>query len=141
MSFVVEVVGTLPERKHAIDAGADLRSAVDVVIPSGQRALVATNTRLKIPAGAVGYVCPRSGLAAKHGVTVLNAPGVVDAGYTGEIYVNLFNHGGADFEIKAGDRIAQLVVQPVSLVTFAAVNELGDEISARGDDGHGSTGV
>lgn len=81
----IEVKGALPTRAHELDAGADLTAAESWEIPPGARALVATGTFLNLPKGFVGYVCPRSGLAAKHGVTVLNSPGVVDSGYTGEI--------------------------------------------------------
>ena len=137
----IEYKGTAPTRAHEVDAGADLRSAVKVALPPGARALVATGTRLNLPPGQVGYICPRSGLAARHGVTVLNAPGVIDTGYNGEILVNLINHGGRTFEIEIGDRIAQIVVQPVNLVNYEPVPDFTVRWGERGEDGHGSSGV
>lgn len=137
----IEVKGSLPNRAHEVDAGADLTASESWEIPPGSRALVGTGTFLNLPKGFVGYVCPRSGLAAKHGVTVLNSPGVVDAGYTGEIFVNLINHGDEAFVIDAGDRIAQLVVQPVSLGSYEEVPEFTVRWGERGSAGHGSTGV
>lgn len=129
----------LPAYAHPGDAGADLVAAEDVEIPPGARALVRTGVAIALPEGHVGLVHPRSGLAARHGVTVLNAPGTVDAGYRGEIKVNLVNHDPAKtVSLARGDRIAQLVVQPVERARFHVVDELPD--SARGDGGHGSTG-
>jgi dUTP pyrophosphatase len=129
----------VPSYAHPGDAGADLCAAVDVRLPPGGRALVPTGVAIALPAGYVGLVHPRSGLAHRMGVTVLNAPGTVDAGYRGEIMVNLINH---DREVPAtitrGDRIAQLVVQRVCRADFEVVAELPD--SARGAGGHGSTG-
>ena len=122
------------------DAGADLKAAADFVLQPGDRALVPTGVRVALPEGYALFVMPRSGLAAKHGVTVLNAPGVVDSGYRGEIFVPLINHDKEQaFEIKKGDRIAQLVVMAVSAVNFISVTEL--PISDRGEGGFGSTGV
>ena len=121
------------------DAGADLRSVEDLTLKAGSRALVRTGVSIALPNGYVGLVHPRSGLAAKHGITVLNAPGTVDAGYRGEIMVTLFNSDSNDFEIKAGDRIAQLVIQEVSRAKFVSVERLPE--SARADQGFGSTGA
>ena len=129
----------LPEYAHPDDAGADLVAARDVEIPPGERAQVGTGVAIALPAGYVGLVHPRSGLAARLGVTVLNAPGTVDAGYRGEILVNLINHDRvATAKIARGDRIAQLVVQRVERARFEVVDELPG--SRRGTGGHGSTG-
>lgn len=120
------------------DAGADLRSTKSLVIAPGSRALVSTGVRIAMPNGLVGLVHPRSGLAAKHGITILNSPGTVDAGYRGEIMVTLLNTSEQNFEIQAGDRIAQIIFQEVVAPRFIAVSELPD--SSRGSDGFGSTG-
>ncbi len=129
----------LPAYVHPGDAGADLVAAEDVEIPPGERVLVRTGVAIALPVGFVGLVHPRSGLAARLGVTVLNAPGTVDAGYRGEILVNLVNHDRvATAKISRGDRIAQLVVQRVERATFQVVDALPD--SVRGTGGHGSTG-
>jgi dUTP pyrophosphatase len=121
------------------DAGADLRSTADLVLTAGSRALVGTGVRIAMPSGYVGLVHPRSGLAAKRGITVLNSPGTVDAGYRGEILVTLINTSDEDFEIKRGDRIAQLIFQRVEQATFLAVSELPQ--SERGVTGFGSSGT
>ena len=129
----------LPAYAHPGDAGADLVAAADVVLAPGERKLVPTGVALALPVGHVGLVHPRSGLAARLGVTVLNAPGTVDAGYRGEIFVNLVNHDPArTVKIARGDRIAQLLVQRVARADFHVVDELPD--TARGAGGHGSTG-
>jgi dUTP pyrophosphatase len=129
----------LPAYAHPGDAGADLVAAEDVEIAPGERALVGTGVAIALPDGHVGLVHPRSGLAARLGVTVLNAPGTVDAGYRGEIKVNLVNHDRTSTaKISRGDRIAQLVVQRVERAHFHDVEELPD--STRGSGGHGSTG-
>ncbi|MCO1595921.1 dUTP diphosphatase [Micromonospora sp. RHAY321] len=129
----------LPAYSHPGDAGADLVSAADVELPPGGRALVPTGVAIALPEGYVGLVHPRSGLAARLGVTVLNAPGTVDAGYRGEILVNLINHDReTPAKISRGDRIAQLVVQRVARARFEPVAELPG--SRRGTGGHGSTG-
>src|SRR4051812_5412718 len=129
----------LPSYAHPGDAGADLFAAVDVELPPGARVLVPTGLAIALPDGFVGLVHPRSGLAHRLGVTVLNAPGTVDAGYRGEILVNLINHDRANTaRIARGDRIAQLVVQRVERVTFHPSDELPG--STRGAGGHGSTG-
>lgn len=129
----------LPAYAHPGDAGADLVAAADVELPPGGRALVPTGVAIALPEGYVGLVHPRSGLAARLGVTVLNAPGTVDAGYRGEILVNLINHDReAVARIARGDRIAQLVVQRVARARFQPAAEL--PASQRGAGGHGSTG-
>ena len=121
------------------DAGADLRSTADLVLAAGARALVGTGVRIAMPDGFVGLVHPRSGLAAKSGITVLNSPGTVDAGYRGEILVTLINTSDIDFEIKRGDRIAQLLFQRVERAIFVPVAELPQ--SERGVTGFGSSGT
>jgi dUTP pyrophosphatase len=128
-----------PAYAHPGDAGADLVAAEEAEIPPGGRVLVPTGVAIALPAGYVGLVHPRSGLAARLGVTVLNAPGTVDAGYRGEILVNLVNHDRVTpAKIARGDRIAQLIVQRVERADFHVVEELPG--SVRGAGGHGSTG-
>lgn len=121
------------------DAGADLKSTESVTLKAGERALVKTGVKIAMPDGYVGLVHPRSGLAAKNGITVLNAPGTVDAGYRGEIMVTLLNTSNEDFVITAGDRIAQLVFQKFERADFIVVEELPE--SSRGATGFGSSGV
>jgi dUTP pyrophosphatase len=129
----------VPAYAHPGDAGADLLAAREVELGPGERALVPTGVAIALPDGYVGLVHPRSGLAARLGVTVLNAPGTVDSGYRGEILVNLINHDRANVaKISRGDRIAQLVVQRVERARFTEVDELAE--SSRGAGGHGSTG-
>jgi dUTP pyrophosphatase len=121
------------------DAGADLRTAVDVVLGPGERALVPTGVAMALPAGHVGLVHPRSGLAARFGLTVVNAPGTIDAGYRGEIKVCLLNTDRSTaVRLSRGDRIAQLVIQRVEHAVFDVVHELPP--SVRGAGGFGSTG-
>lgn len=128
-----------PSYAHAGDAGADLVAACDVELAPGARAMVPTGVAIALPEGYVGLVHPRSGLAARLGVTVLNAPGTVDSGYRGEILVNLINHDRTNpVKISRGDRIAQLVIQQVERAEFHVVAQL--EESPRGTGGHGSTG-
>lgn len=124
---------------HPGDAGADLVSTETVRLEPGQRALVGTGVRIALPDGFVAFVVPRSGLAAKHGITIVNAPGTVDAGYRGEIKVSLLNTDATEaYDIAPGDRIAQIVIMPVPCVTFLPVDELPE--SSRGEGGFGSTG-
>jgi dUTP diphosphatase len=129
----------LPGYARPGDAGADLFAAQDVDLAPGERALVGTGVAIALPEGYAGFVHPRSGLAARHGVTLVNAPGTIDAGYRGEIKVILLNTDLARaVSLRRGDRIAQLVVQRVENVTFREVPALPE--SARGDNGFGSTG-
>jgi dUTP pyrophosphatase len=130
----------LPAARTAGSAGIDLSAAVDMplVIPPGGRALVPTGFAIALPQGHEGQVRPRSGLAVAHGVTVLNAPGTIDADYRGEVKVALINHGDEPFAITRGMRIAQLVVAPVTAVTLTEAAELDD--TGRGHGGFGSTG-
>jgi dUTP diphosphatase len=129
----------LPRYAHPGDAGADLCSAVEVTIAAGERVLVPTGVAIALPPGHAGFVHPRSGLAARHGISIVNAPGTVDEGYRGEILVNLVNLDPVlPFTVRRGDRIAQLVVQRVERPRFVAVDSLTE--TSRGDTGHGSTG-
>jgi dUTP pyrophosphatase len=129
----------LPAYARPGDAGADLVTAEDVDLAPGERALVRTGIAIALPSGYAAFVHPRSGLAAKHGVTLVNAPGTIDAGYRGEIKVILLNTDAArPVSLRRGDRIAQLVVQRVENVTFREVTALPG--SARGGGGFGSTG-
>ena len=143
--WVTETVDVLiiapdaPAYAHPGDAGADLVAAEAVRLEPGQRAMVGTGVRIALPEGHVAFVVPRSGLAAKHGITVVNAPGTVDAGYRGEIKVILLNTDSETaHDIAVGDRIAQLIVMPVPPVRFIPVETLPD--SVRGEGGFGSTG-
>jgi dUTP pyrophosphatase len=132
--------GRLPEAQHPGDAGLDLRAAEGVTVAPGERAKVPTGVAVAIPDGHAGLVLPRSGLASKHGLTLANAPGLIDAGYRGEVIcavVNLDPHEAV--EIAAGDRIAQLVIVALPEVVPAFVEELPG--SSRGDGGFGSTGT
>jgi dUTP pyrophosphatase len=130
---------TVPDYAHPGDAGADLRIAHDVAIVPGERMLVGTGIALEIPDGWVGLVHPRSGLAARHGLTIVNAPGTIDSGYRGEIQVNLLNTDRrATIRLRRGDAIAQLVLQRVGRASFEVAEELS--VSARGEGGHGSSG-
>jgi dUTP pyrophosphatase len=128
-----------PGPAHPGDAGADLVSTESLVLAPGERRLVGTGLRIALPDGYAAFVVPRSGLAAKHGITIVNAPGTIDAGYRGEIKVALLNTDSSEpYEVTAGDRIAQMIVMPVPAVRFVAVDELPD--SVRGDAGFGSSG-
>lgn len=129
----------LPVHARPGDAGMDLRARESVVLEPGQRALIPTGVAIAVPPGWAGFVNPRSGLAAKHGITVVNAPGTVDSGYRGEVKVTVLNTDTThSFRIERGDRIAQLVVQPVAVVDVVEVNEL--DATDRGDRGFGSSG-
>ncbi|MHB8175093.1 MAG: dUTP diphosphatase [Thermoleophilia bacterium] len=121
------------------DAGVDLASVQQLTLAPGERALVATGIALAIPRGFGGFVQPRSGLAAKYGITLTNAPGLIDSNYRGEIKVIVQNTGKEDFAIGVGDRIAQLVIMPVEHAEFEAVDELPP--TDRGPGGFGSSGI
>ena len=130
---------TVPSYAHPGDAGADLVSTDELVLEPGQRATVGTGVSIALPDGYVAFVVPRSGLAAKHGITVVNSPGTVDAGYRGEIRVTLLNtDSNQSYAVAVGDRIAQLIVMPVSRARFIPVETLPG--SHRGSGGFGSTG-
>ena len=129
----------MPTMGNPGDAGYDLRSAEKAVVPARSRHTVNTGVSIALPAGYVALVHPRSGLASKHGITVLNAPGTVDAGYRGQMLITLVNHSDEDFEITRGDRIAQMLFQKFESARFVHVTELPG--SQRGSAGFGSTGV
>ena len=142
MAESVEVLITasiLPSYAHPGDAGADLHSSQDLVLAPGERALVGTGVSIALPDGFAAFVVPRSGLAVKHGITIVNSPGTVDAGYRGEIRVALLNTDqNASFAIAVGDRIAQIIIMPVARAAFIPVDRLPG--SQRGEGGFGSTG-
>lgn len=132
----------LPRQQTPGAAGLDLAAALEegavLTIAPGDYAMIPTGLAIALPEGFEAQVRPRSGLAARHGVTVLNSPGTVDADYRGEVMVMLINHGKQDFALRRGERIAQMVVAPVSAVTLVEAEELGE--TERGVSGHGSTG-
>ena len=129
----------MPRYQHDGDAGLDLPSRVDLVLEPGERAIVPTGLAVAIPQGYAGFVLPRSGLASRHGIALVNSPGLVDSGYRGEMAIVMINTGKHEaFHIKRGDRIAQLVIQRVEDVSILKVDDL-DETS-RGAGGFGSTG-
>ena len=135
----VEFQGTRPERARGSDAGYDLRALNGVVLDPGARCVVPLGTRLAIPHGYAGFVIPRSGLAARRGVTILNTPGLIDPGYRGEIMAIMHNTSSTPFVANIGDRVAQLVVVKVEHPEFVEVPDLG--FSDRGLNGLGSSGV
>lgn len=150
MSLIVEIKTLdhfgdleLPKYETVLAAGADLRAAVDadrpMVLEPGARALVPTGFAMALPAGYEAQIRPRSGLAYKHGITCLNTPGTIDADYRGEVKVLLINHGDIAFTINRGERIAQMVIAPITQPEFEQVTALSD--TARGAGGFGSTGV
>jgi len=129
----------LPSYAQPGDAGADLRTTHDLTLAPGERRIAKTGLKIALPLGFVGLIHPRSGLAAKHGLTVVNSPGTVDAGYRGELMVILLNTDAENtLELKRGDRIAQLVIQRVETARFEVVNKLDETV--RGEGGLGSTG-
>ena len=133
----------LPKYETVLAAGADLRAALPadapMVLKPGERTLVPTGMAMALPAGYEAQIRPRSGLAYKHGITCLNTPGTIDADYRGEVKVLLINHGDEAFIINRGERIAQMVIAPITQPEFERVTELSD--TARGAGGFGSTGV
>jgi dUTP pyrophosphatase len=129
----------LPTYAHPGDAGLDLFASAEVTIQPGGSALIPTGISIQLPVGMEAQVRPRSGLALKHQITVLNSPGTIDEGYRGEIGVILINHGQKGFKVDVGMKIAQMVIQPVVRVNVEASPEL--DIAARGDKGFGSTGL
>lgn len=136
---VLIIAPEVPAYAHPGDAGADLISAEALTLAPGARALVGTGVRIALPDGYVAFVVPRSGLATKHGITIVNSPGTVDAGYRGELKVTLLNTDADNaYDIAIGDRIAQLIVMPVQQARFIPVETLPE--SARGEGGFGSTG-
>jgi len=136
---VLIVANIAPQYSHPGDAGADLVAAEAVILAPGERATIGTGVAIALPAGFVGFVVPRSGLAARHGITIVNSPGTVDAGYRGEIRVTVLNTDASEpYAVSVGDRIAQLVVMPVARAQFFPVKTLPG--SHRGQSGFGSTG-
>lgn len=133
---------SLPSYETALAAGCDMRAATPegevLVLKPGERAMVPTGIAIALPAGWEAQMRPRSGLAARHGVTCLNSPGTIDADYRGEVKIILINHGAEDFEVRRGDRVGQMVVQPVFQARFAETDALDE--TARGAGGFGSTG-
>ncbi len=129
----------IPKAAKAGDVAFDLYSVIDHEIKQGERYAVPTGIAVEIPPGYEGQVRPRSGLALKEGITVLNAPGTIDSGYRGEVKAIMINHSDASFQITKGMRISQLAIRPVPKVTFVEVNELSD--TERGEGGFGSTGI
>lgn len=139
-AITVPVVGPTPVFAHPDDAGADLAAAEAVVLGPGERCTIGTGVRVALPSGTVGFVVPRSGLAHRHGLTIVNAPGTIDAGYRGEIRVVLLNTDReSSYRIEVGDRIAQLVVLQLPSVEFVPVDGL--DAAERGEAGFGSTGI
>lgn len=133
------MASVMPHYAHPGDAGADLVAAEAVRLEPGERALVPTGVRIALPGGHAAFVVPRSGLAAKHGITIVNSPGTVDAGYRGEIKVSLLNTDSSTaYDVAVGDRIAQLIIMPVTRANFIPVEQLPD--GERGAAGFGSTG-
>lgn len=133
------IAGLVPAYAHPGDAGADLHAAEAVILAPGARHTVPTGVSIALPDGYAAFVVPRSGLAAKHGITIVNSPGTVDAGYRGEIRVTVLNTDSSmPYDIAVGDRIAQLIVMPVTRANFVPVDELPE--SRRGTAGFGSTG-
>ena len=134
----ISPLAQLPSYAHEDDAGMDIRSAEALSVPPGGRALVHTGLVMELPSGYEAQVRPRSGLALKRGITVLNTPGTIDAGYRGEIKCIMFNTEKTDYPVKRGDRIAQMVITPVLTPAYDVVLELDDTV--RGTGGFGSTG-
>jgi dUTP pyrophosphatase len=140
MTPEVLIVGPPPLYAHPGDAGADLVSTISVTLAPGERAVVPTGISIALPDGFAAFVMPRSGLAVRHGVGLVNSPGTIDAGYRGEISVIMINSDATEsFSVSVGDRIAQLVIQPVTRARFVPVTELPG--TARGSGGFGSTGL
>ena len=129
----------IPAKAHADDAAFDLKSRADMSVPVNKSTLIPTGVFIELPVNYEAQVRPRSGLALKHNITLTNSPGTIDAGYRGEVGVIMFNHGPEAFEIKRGDRIAQMVIAELPEVELLAVDELSD--SLRGSGGFGSSGV
>lgn len=130
----------IPHMAYNGDAGVDLRSVERIVLKPQERAMVATGLAIALPEGYAGFILPRSGLAAKHGISIVNAPGLVDSNYRGELKVILLNTDPDNsFTIEIGDRIAQLIVMPVPTINFEQVEELTE--SQRGESGFGSSGI
>lgn len=138
---VLDERAVVPQRAHAGDAGLDLSILEAVAIEPGSRARVGTGLAIAVPSGYAGFVVPRSGLAARLGLSVVNTPGIIDAGYRGELQLLLLNTDREQvIELAAGERVAQLLIMPVALSAVVTVEELPDAGDARGAGGYGSTG-
>jgi len=135
---IIDEKALLPRYAHAGDAGLDLFSVERKTIPPGESAIIRTGIVIQLPPHTEAQVRPRSGLALKHQVTVLNTPGTIDYGYRGEVKVILFNHGRTEFVVGQGEKIAQMVIKPVLTVEVTQVEELSE--TQRGEGGFGSTG-
>lgn len=142
MRDIVQYQGVMPRRQHESDAACDLEADTSepYTIQPGDRAAVPCGFAVAIPPGYVGLVCSRSGMAIKHGVFVLNAPGVIDPGYRGEVKAILMNLGAAPFRVNPGDRIAQLLIVPALTPIFSHHTHIWDAATDRGSNGFGSTG-
>lgn len=138
MRVKIEEGGYMPQRSHPDDAGADLRSPIDTVVPSHGRTLIDTKVALEIPVGYVGFIKSRSGMMCKHGI--ISGEGVIDSSYRGTITVLLENHSPYDYMIKKGDRISQIVILPCLLAKFEQAPMLDDGLTGRGSGGFGSSG-
>jgi dUTP pyrophosphatase len=137
---LLDKLSTLPKYAHRSDAGLDLFSAVDCIIKPYERKLIPTGIKVAIPSGYAGFVQPRSGLAIKHGIALVNSPGLIDSGYRGEICIIMINlDKDNEFNIKKGDKICQLVIQKVEEAELIEVNDIGE--SDRGEGGFGSSGL
>lgn len=136
---IINNVAKLPNYSHEGDSGMDLYSCMDCTILPGERKLIPTGLKIQLPHNTEAQIRPRSGLALKYGITVLNTPGTIDAGYRGEIGVILINLGDNEFDIHVGDRIAQIVFQSIKRASFEIVSDL--DATNRGEGGYGSTGV
>lgn len=128
----------VPKKQHELDIGYDLASVENITLLSKQVTLVRTGLSISLPAGVAGFVLPRSGLATKHQITLINAPGLIDPGYTGEILIPLINHSDINYNISKQERVAQLVLVNSDNVEFDVVDELN--VTERSSDGFGSTG-
>lgn len=140
LHVTVKYAGTRPTQAHPGDAGLDLRANEPMNIPVGTRRKIRTGTHIELPAGYMAEIAPRSGLATKHGLTVTNSPGIIDAGYRGEIIVSLTNHGDKPFFINKGDRIAQMLIRQTPIIHLVETSTI-DTNTARGTNGFGSTGT
>jgi len=133
----------MPAYESELAAGVDLRAAIDadspIILQPGERALIATGLAMALPPGYEAQIRPRSGLAYKHGISVVNTPGTIDADYRGEVKILLINHGLVAFSVKRGDRIAQMIIAPVTRAVFNVVDRLSE--TRRGAGGYGSTGI
>ncbi|MDX6724620.1 MAG: dUTP pyrophosphatase [Solirubrobacteraceae bacterium] len=137
---LLDPAARVPRRAHEHDAGYDLACLEDFTLEPGERRMVGTGVAIALPAGLAGLVTPRSGLAARHGITIVNAPGLVDPGYRGELRVTLLNTGAERYTAQAGDRIAQLLLVPFAAPEVQVVDELAEAPDGRGELGFGSSG-